>query len=133
MRTRDEDAEAALEWIGGNPRLVRTGRVPAASDHGCLNALTAGAGDALDVVYGDGIAIIVPIMAARVTLKAGDGWTGAARAPRPAEADRIDRTVTVAMLDAGSTGGGVLAVEKIERGVSLKPSRSALLLAPSST
>src|SRR5450756_1372451 len=49
MRPRDENAEAAIERIGGYPRFMRTRRVPATSDHARLNALTAGAGNALDV------------------------------------------------------------------------------------
>jgi hypothetical protein len=47
---------------------MRATRAPAAGDHCRLNALTPIAGNSFDVE--DGIAIIVPIMAARVTLKA---------------------------------------------------------------
>src|ERR1039457_1821880 len=49
MRSRYEDAKPALERISGNPRFVRPHGVPAASDHGRLNAFTAGAGNTLDV------------------------------------------------------------------------------------
>jgi hypothetical protein len=42
MRPRDEDSKPAIERIGGNPRFVRSRRVSAACDHGCLNALAAG-------------------------------------------------------------------------------------------
>src|ERR1017187_5464963 len=42
-------AETAIERIGGNPRFMRATRVPAASDHGRLDALTASAGNAFDV------------------------------------------------------------------------------------
>ena len=49
MRPSDEDAEPAIERVGGNPRFMRTRRVPAAGDHGRLNAFTAGAGNPLDV------------------------------------------------------------------------------------
>jgi hypothetical protein len=51
MRSRYEDAKPALERVSGNPRFVRASRVPAASDHGRLNALTAGARNALDVEH----------------------------------------------------------------------------------
>jgi hypothetical protein len=53
LRACDQYAEAALEWVGGDPRLMRARRVPAASDHGRFNALAAGAGDDLDVEEGD--------------------------------------------------------------------------------
>src|ERR1017187_8333189 len=49
MRPRDEDAEPALERVGGYPRFMWTRRVPAAGHHGRLDALTASAGKALDV------------------------------------------------------------------------------------
>ena len=48
MRTRDEDAETAIEGASGNPRFMRTRRVPAASDDGRLNALTTITGDTVD-------------------------------------------------------------------------------------
>src|ERR1017187_6555640 len=51
MRSRYEDAKPALERVSGNPRFVRPHGGPAASDHGRLNALTAGARHALDVEY----------------------------------------------------------------------------------
>ena len=47
MRTRDEDAEPTIEQIGGDPRFVRSLSVPAAVDHGGLNALATGTGHAL--------------------------------------------------------------------------------------
>src|ERR1017187_3410977 len=46
MRSSYEDAK-----VSGNPRFVRPHGGPAASDHGRLNALTAGARHALDVEY----------------------------------------------------------------------------------
>ena len=46
---RDEDTEAAPEGVGSDPRLVRAARMPAAGDHGRLDALTPIAGNALDV------------------------------------------------------------------------------------
>ena len=49
MRSCDEDAEPTIERVGGYPRFMRTRRVPAAGDHGRLNAFTAGAGNPLDV------------------------------------------------------------------------------------
>src|ERR1019366_1268487 len=45
---RDEYAETASEWVG-YPPFMRPRRVPAASDHGRLNALTSSAWNALDV------------------------------------------------------------------------------------
>ena len=49
MWRRDEDAEPALERVSGYPGFMRTRRVPAASDHGRFNTLSAGAGNAFDV------------------------------------------------------------------------------------
>jgi hypothetical protein len=49
MPTRDEDTKPAIERVSGDPRFMRATRVPAASDHGGLNALTASAGNTLDV------------------------------------------------------------------------------------
>ena len=45
----DEDAEAALERIRGDPRFVRATRLPAAADHGPLDAITTTTGNAFDV------------------------------------------------------------------------------------
>src|ERR1035438_5297970 len=49
LRPRDEDAEPAIERVGSYPCFVRARRVPAASDDGRLNALTADARNALDI------------------------------------------------------------------------------------
>ena len=43
---RDEDAEAALEAIGGYPRFMRPSREPPAGDYGPLDAFAPIAGDA---------------------------------------------------------------------------------------
>ena len=48
-RSRYADAKPSLERVSGNPRFVRPHGVPAASDHGRLNALTASGGKAIDV------------------------------------------------------------------------------------
>jgi len=45
----DEDAEATLERVGGNPRFVRAAGIPAARDDGRFNALPTITGNAFDV------------------------------------------------------------------------------------
>lgn len=49
LRAGDQDAEASLERVSGNPGFVWATRVPAARDHGSLDALTTTAWDAFDV------------------------------------------------------------------------------------
>ena len=111
LRACDQDAEAALEWVGRNPRFMRTTRVPAASDHGRLDGFTSATGYPLMSKMVSGIAIIVPIMAARVTLKAVNDELARrghhARLEKASgyfyfwsedSADWIDRTVRVATL-----------------------------------
>ena len=49
MRARNEEAESAIERVGGDPRFMGATRVPAARDHGGLDALAAVTGNALDV------------------------------------------------------------------------------------
>jgi hypothetical protein len=49
MQPRDNQAKPAIERVSGYPRFVQPHCVPAANDHGRLNALTAAAGNALDV------------------------------------------------------------------------------------
>jgi hypothetical protein len=44
MRARDEDAESAIERVGGDPCFMRAPRMLAACDDGCLDALAAAAG-----------------------------------------------------------------------------------------
>src|SRR5258708_29101756 len=45
---RDEDTEATLERIGGDPRFMRAARMPTTRDHGRLNPLTTITRDAFD-------------------------------------------------------------------------------------
>ena len=49
MRTRDKHPEPAIERVGSDPGFVRASRVPAASNHGGFDALTAVTWDAFDV------------------------------------------------------------------------------------
>lgn len=49
MRPRDMHAESAVERVGGDPSLMRAIRMPAARNHGGLNALAMVAGNAVDV------------------------------------------------------------------------------------
>ena len=56
--------------VGGDPRFVGTARVPTAGDHRGLDTFAPPSGDAFDVEDCQWHWIIVPIMAARVTLKA---------------------------------------------------------------
>ena len=44
----DKDAETAIEWVGGDPRFMRTTRMPAASDNCRLDALAAVTGNTFD-------------------------------------------------------------------------------------
>ena len=52
LRTRDQNAEAALERIGIDPRFMRAAGLPPARDDGGLDAFTTIAGNAFDVEDG---------------------------------------------------------------------------------
>lgn len=49
MRPRDMHAESAVERVDGDPSLMRAIRMPAARNHGGLNALAMVAGNAVNV------------------------------------------------------------------------------------
>lgn len=48
MRPHDEDAESAIERVGGDPRFVRAARVFATRNHGSFDGLAVVCGDTSD-------------------------------------------------------------------------------------
>ena len=112
-RACDQGAEATLEWVGRNPRFMRpgAGRPPATTATSMRSRRLPGTPLMSKMV--SGIAIIVPIMAARVTLKAVNDELARrghhARLEQASgyfyfwsedSADWIDRTVRVARLNS---------------------------------
>jgi hypothetical protein len=101
----------AAERIGRYPGFIRSTGLLAARNHGRLDALAAVAGNALDVEHGERHkALIVPIMAARVTLKAindellrrglrrrADISTSLAAMPRNASTERCEQLSTLTL------------------------------------